>query len=125
MENVRRFHLNLGLALAPLLLLFSVSGAWQALDLHKTPKGGSYRPAAIVEALSNLHTHQQAARKVTAGMRSRAFQVLSLVLGLAVASLALLGIAMAFRGTRRKWVPTGILLLGIAVPALLLAVSGA
>ncbi len=130
MRKLRRVHLYLGLALAPLLIFFSLSGAWQSLALHKDRKDGSYKAPAIFAELSEVHTRQRlipppgALEEGKRTASSEAFQWLALFAGLAVSVLALIGIWMGFRMSKRKWLPIGILCLGTLLPALFVYLGG-
>jgi uncharacterized iron-regulated membrane protein len=54
--TLRRWHAYLGLFMAPSLLFFAVSGAWQIFNLHEAHAG--YRPPALLEKLSAVHRDQ-------------------------------------------------------------------
>lgn len=55
-SRLRQWHAYIGLFIAPSVLFFALTGAVQLFDLHKAHE--SYRPAALVEMLSALHTDQ-------------------------------------------------------------------
>ena len=130
MRKLRRVHLYLGLALAPLLIFFSLSGAWQSLNLHKDRKDGSYKAPAVLAELSRVHTRQRLildSRDQKGGRKTQSsepFRWLALFAGFAVSVLALIGIWMGFRMSKRKWLPIGILCLGTLLPALFVYLGG-
>ena len=130
MRKLRRVHLYLGLALAPLLIFFSLSGAWQSLNLHKDRKDGSYKAPAVLAELSRVHTRQRlnlVSRDQIGGRKTQSsepFRWLALFAGFAVSVLALIGIWMGFRMSKRKWLPIGILCLGTLLPALFVYLGG-
>ena len=130
MRKLRRVHLYLGLALAPLLIFFSLSGAWQSLNLHKDRKDGSYKAPAVLVEISRVHTRQRLnlnSRDQKGGRKTQSsepFRWLALFAGFAVSVLALIGIWMGFRMSKRKWLPIGILCLGTLLPALFVYLGG-
>lgn len=116
MKTLRTVHLYLGLTLAPLLLFFAMSGAWQAFDFHESRKDHSYQAPRVLSALSRVHTKQRLKSFLGATKRSYVFQWMSSVAGAGIAVLALLGIVMAFRMARNKWLPAALLGLGALLP---------
>ncbi len=130
MRKLRRVHLYLGLALAPLLIFFSLSGAWQSLNLHKDRKDGSYKAPAVLAELSRVHTRQRLildSRDQKGGRKTQSsepFRWLALFARFAVSVLALIGIWMGFRKSKRKWLPIGILCVGTLLPALFVYLGG-
>ncbi len=93
-----------------------MSGAWQAFDLHKLRKDHSYRAPRVLSALSSVHIKRRLKSFLGATKRSYAFQLMSSVAGAGIAVLAPLGIVMAFRMARNKWLPVALLGLGGVVP---------
>ena len=59
MKTLLRIHRYLGCMLAPMLLFFAVSGAWQARDLHESKKDGSYVAPAALHQLSEVHMNKR------------------------------------------------------------------
>jgi len=53
---IRRFHLFIGVFIAPSILFFACTGALQLFSLHEAH--GSYEPPALIEALSKIHKDQ-------------------------------------------------------------------
>jgi hypothetical protein len=53
---IRRFHLFIGVFIAPSILFFACTGALQLFSLHEAH--GSYEPPALIEALSKVHKDQ-------------------------------------------------------------------
>lgn len=113
LARLRRVHLYLGVALAPLLLFFALSGAWQTLHLHKDSKDGSYQAPVVLSFLSEIHEHQRLGR--TAG--DAGFTALAVVAALGLMATTVLGILMAFRFEQRPALVWGLLVLGVVIPA--------
>jgi len=53
---IRRFHLFIGVFIAPSILFFACTGALQLFSLHEAH--GSYEPPALIEALGKVHKDQ-------------------------------------------------------------------
>lgn len=109
-------HLYLGTFFAPLLLAFTISGAWQLYRLNDAKKDGSYTPPPLVQKFSSLHRDQNLARGAGGGAALRAFCLAGAIL---LVVTTILGIVMAYRFSRRPLVATACLLLGVTVPAIL------
>ena len=56
---LRQLHLSLAVFSAPSIIFFAATGAIQVLGLHEASRDGIYRPAPIVEKLSQVHIHQR------------------------------------------------------------------
>lgn len=118
MNLLRRLHLYLGCLFAPALIFFALSGTWQLYRLQDSRKDGSYRAPAALEVLSSVHTNTHLpGKRVSEFTPLRAFWVA------AAAGLVLttgLGVVMAFRFSRRNWIPAGLLAAGVVLPVLIL-----
>jgi hypothetical protein len=53
---MRRFHLFIGVFIAPSILFFAGTGALQLFSLHEAH--GSYEPPSVIEALAKVHKDQ-------------------------------------------------------------------
>jgi hypothetical protein len=53
---IRRFHLYIGVFIAPSILFFAFTGLLQLFSLHEAH--GSYAPPALIEALGKVHKDQ-------------------------------------------------------------------
>ncbi len=119
MKLIRKLHLYLGCLFAPLIIFFSITGAWQTFNYHETSKDESYAPPAWVSKLSEVHKNQRTER--TQGVRPsvplRWFFVL-MSIGLIVTTI--LGLYMAFKMTRNLLVSGILFAVGIVLPFLLL-----
>ena len=119
-RGLRRIHLYLGTIFAPVLLLFTASGAWQVYRLNDAKKDGSYTPPSIVRTLSSVHRYQTLARETPKKTALKAFVVAAC---LALITTTLLGIVMAYRFSGSSVTVTLCLLVGILLPAALLLLS--
>ncbi len=120
MKSLWRIHRYLSSFVAPAMLFFAISGAWQAFRLHEDRKDGSYKAPAVLEELSNLHKAEH-----LSGTTGRMFKVGQLLLASAFALTALLGVIMALRVARPVWPVWLTLAAGVLLPVLLaLAVAG-
>ena len=107
-------HRYLSCCIAPAMLFFAVSGAWQAFRFQETPKNGSYVPPPALVTLSHLHKAER-----LSGAAGQWFRFGQVVVASAFAATALVGLVMAFRVGRPVWRVWLCLLLGTAIPVLL------
>jgi hypothetical protein len=119
-RTLRRVHLYLGTLFAPILLLFTLSGAWQVYRFNDAKKDGSYTPPRIVSRLSSIHKNQTLAKETHDKTPLKAFAFLACI---ALVSTTILGVVMAYRFTASPVRVTLCLLAGILVPAVLLYLS--
>lgn len=56
---LRQLHLWVAVFSAPSIIFFAATGTIQVLGLHEASRDGTYRPAPIVEKLSQVHIHQR------------------------------------------------------------------
>ena len=151
LKFVRQLHLFLGVFIAPAMLFFAFTGALQSLNLHETTPGRTYKPAAWIVILAQLHKKQtpivpvrkprpEASPKADTEKPTQPadpspkastpepprpthlpMKLFFVLVALGLASSTLSGIFMAYKYERSKLLVTGLLLAGIAVPLLLLA----
>jgi hypothetical protein len=112
-----RFHRYAGLAAAPLVLFFAVSGTWQVFRLQQNKKDGSYTAPKALHAASDLHMAEDVPR-TPAGLL---FKVVISAVAVLLTISTLIGIVVALRLTRPRWLAVVLLVLGTAVPPLLYA----
>lgn len=118
MRLLRRVHLYLGCLFAPVLILFAVSGAWQLFNFHKTKKDGSYvAPESLVMA-SAIHMESHLAGTPGRNFTPLRYFMVAASAGLVITSL--LGVMMAYRFSGRPIAATSCLLVGVALPAVIL-----
>ena len=113
MKSLWRLHRYLSCFVAPAMLFFAVSGAWQAFRLHEDRKDGSYKAPVVLEQISNLHKAER-----LSGVTGRLFKAGQLGLSLAFSLTAVLGVVMALRVARPAWPVLFTLAAGILLPAL-------
>jgi hypothetical protein len=114
MKKLYRLHRYLSLFVAPSMIFFAVSGAWQAFRYQQNKKDGSYVAPEVLTKLSEVHMAERLSG--TAGLVFRSTEV---VLAAAFVATALVGIAMAFKAAgshRPVWLA---LVAGALLPALI------
>jgi hypothetical protein len=129
---LRQIHLYVGVAIAPSVLFFALTGMLQLFSLHEPH--GDYRPAPVIEKLGMLHKDQVFAlkpkppRPATArasqpqpGPRPSvlALKVFFLTVAVGLTLSTLLGLWMALTQARHKAVVMALLGLGVFVPLVL------
>lgn len=121
MKNIRQLHLYLGCVFAPLIIYFSLSGAWQIFRFNDVPKDA---PASLVQTvfheLSKPHTSSTLPGLNPKTERSIAFNWIALSMGLGMVATTSLGIIIALRQGRSPKTALLCLGIGIALPLLLL-----
>ncbi|MCH8967862.1 MAG: hypothetical protein IIA66_01945 [Planctomycetes bacterium] len=117
-RTLRKVHLYLSCAVAPLLLFFIISGSWQTFMLHRGTKDNTYRPPAIVAQLSAVHTTQSLPRAEGASTEKTPFRIIVLLMSVGLVLTISIGVIMAFRVSQRKRLVWMTLTAGAAVPAL-------
>jgi uncharacterized iron-regulated membrane protein len=150
LKLVRQLHLYLGVFIAPAVLFFAFTGALQSLSLHETTPGRTYKPAAWIVTLAQLHKKQTTivpVRKPRPEASTKAdtdklaqpadpspktsapepprpthlpMKIFVVLVAIGLASSTLSGIFMAYKYTRGKLAVIGLLLAGFVVPLLLL-----
>ena len=128
------------------MLFFAFTGALQSLNLHETTPGRSYKPAAWIVTLAQLHKkqtivvpvrkpHPEASPKAGTDKPSQPtnpspepprpthlpMKIFFVLVAIGLATSTLSGILMAYKYTRDKILITGLFLAGSVVPLLLLA----
>ena len=115
-KTLLRVHRYLGCLLAPMLAFFAISGAWQALDLHETRKDGSYVAPVALKALSNVHMNKR-----YSGVARGIYLVSVLAMSAAFVVAATIGVVVAFRLARPRWLVGLCLLVGVVLLVYLVA----
>lgn len=116
---MRNVHLYLGVFFAPLLLFFTISGAWQTFDLHEASRDGNYTPPAIIKSLSQVHKDQRWVDANKVPKSSVPFRYLVLLMTVGILVTTILGVMMAFKYTK-PWMVWFWLAWGIIIPVSLL-----
>ncbi len=144
LAGVRQFHAYLGAFMAPSILFFALTGSVQLFNLHEAH--GAYRPPVLIEKLSAVHKDQRFSAKPMAddvpaaqadadhhhghaapaskGPPTRALVLKWLFLAVAISLIVstCIGVWMAVTYSRRKVVVWALLVLGAALPVLILVV---
>ncbi len=135
MRRIARYHLYLGCLFAPLIIFYSISGTWQALNLHRSLKDGSYGAPEVLVQLSEVHIRQdwrwssgettprRGGDEVTKVLPRQFFAWFSALMAAGLATTSILGIILAVQrtaGTRRRFALAN-LTAGCLAPLLLLA----
>lgn len=114
MKLLYRTHRYLSALVAPAMIFFAVSGAWQAFRLQETRKDGSYVAPEALSRLSEVHKAEHLSK--VNGDLLRAGEVLLAAL---FVTTALVGIVMVLRVTRPAWLAWLLLAAGVAIPVAL------
>jgi hypothetical protein len=120
MNFLRTLHLYLGCLFAPMLIFFAVTGSWQLFNWHESKKDKTYTAPPALAALSFIH--KDAHIPGTPARQPTPLRYFMLAAAAGLITTAVIGIIMAYRFSRRPIVATICLLLGIALPGLLLCV---
>lgn len=112
LKPVRKVHLYLGCLCAPLLVLFCVTGAFQAFGLRPDD-------TSVLTKLAAVHTEQSWGR----GHISLPLKILSLLMAWSVVVASALGIVMAFRLAPDRRMVWACLVFGSLLPVTLLAIE--
>ncbi len=111
MKQLFRLHRHLSVLVAPAMLFFAISGAWQAFRLQEDRKDGSYRAPAALQQLSRVHM----AEKLPASTRVW-FRTAQAALAGIFSATAIVGLILAFRVSRPVWPVWLGLAAGIGLP---------
>ena len=119
MRWARRFHTYLGVFFAPLLLFFVGSGWYQVVDRDRLKDPSEAE--TLVQKLRVVHTDQIYPKT---GARQQpspaAFRWVTVVMSLAMMVTTLLGVVIAVRSLKPRWVVWVVLASGLGVPVLIL-----
>jgi len=114
MRGINRLHRYVSCFIAPAMLFFAASGAWQAFRLQESRKDGSYVAPRALTVLSAIHKADR-----ISGVRGLLFRAGQGALAVAFVGTAILGLVMGFRMTRPRWPFWACLVAGIVVPIVL------
>lgn len=140
---VRQAHLYGGVLFAPAILFFALTGAIQVFDLHKARPGAAYRPPDLVLRLAALHKDQtfalahkdESGRKKPAGdaepprtpkpmgMGQVLLKVFAAAAAIGLCATTGLGLYMAYRSPRDRWLISALLAAGLVLPIVLAALG--
>ena len=119
MNLMRRYHLLLGCFFAPALLFFTVSGIFQTLRLHKDVKDGP-QAAEIFKVLAKIHKDQKLPDATNPTWPLQGFVLL---MSAAFIFSTGVGLALAFKYFRPRWVVWAMLAAGGIMPVALLMIG--
>jgi hypothetical protein len=118
---LKRAHLFLGVFFSPLLLMFIITGWWQTVtsDDDKERDGG--RLHELMKQLSNVHTDDKWPR---AGVHhAEHMKYLVVAMSVSLILTILLGLFMAWKTLKSKWLVALAFVLGILIPAVVLYIA--
>lgn len=105
MKTLRSLHVYLGCFFVPLILLYSLSGLWQLLDLHDLP------------LLGNISTwHTQRALKQGLSFTGPLVKLLGALFALSLITMTALGVRMAIAMTKKRRLVIALLVMGTIIP---------
>ncbi len=140
LKMFRQIHLYLGVFTAPAILFFAFTGVLQTFSLHDPSTDGSYKPAAWIVTLAQIHKKQTiqlplpkskpAARlQKKAGTPDEAddrpahnpwpLKIFFLMVGIALFLSTLTGLYMSYQRKRSRVLLVMLFLAGIVVPIVL------
>lgn len=118
MLKLRRLHLYLGVFFAPLLLFFIVTGWYQTA--YQDRRKSVFEASAIMDRLQAVHADQTFPVASANSYSTTAFRWLIYIMSAALVVTLVLGVVLAFRTMKAKWLVWLMLGLGVLVPALCL-----
>lgn len=114
MKIIRRLHLYLGCFFAPLLILYTATGWYQTFNPNRNKALGEGE--SIVARLRSVHVDQIYPAKDVVKYSPMGFRWLVAAMCAAFIVTVLLGVVLAFKGLRDKWLVWLSLGLGLLVP---------
>lgn len=118
LKYLRKAHLYLGVFFAPLLIFFIGTGWYQTVNVDR--RKGLGEAEGFVDKMVSIHVDQVYPSDQAVSWEPKSFQVLVVLMCLALLVTVLLGIFLAIRSTAHRWPVWLSLGLGILLPVLLL-----
>jgi multidrug efflux pump subunit AcrB len=118
MKLLRRLHLFLGCFFAPLLLFYVATGWYQTVTVRRNKLPGEAED--WVGRLRSVHVDQIYPSDSANAYSPLLFRIFVVAMALALIVTVILGIVLAFRSIRQRWLVWLSLGLGIALPLLCL-----
>lgn len=118
MKLLRRLHLFLGCFFAPLLLFYVATGWYQTLTLRRNK--GLGEADDLPSRLRSIHVDQIYPAESANSYSPVLFKILVVAMSVALIVTLLLGVVLAFRSLRQRWMVWLSLALGFLVPMLFL-----
>jgi len=116
-----RIHLLLGCFFAPALIFFTVSGVFQTLRLHKDVKNG-YQAPEILKVMAKIHKDQKLPNEPNQ-TQSWPLQGFVLLMSAGFIFSTVVGLVMAFKYFRPRWVIWALLGVGVIMPLAFLMIG--
>ena len=118
MKALRRLHLYLGCFFTPLLLFYLATGWYQTFHINRNKKVGEAE--TWVSRLTSVHKDQLYPTESASGYSTRLFQMLVVIMSVALMTSIALGLILAWRTIRPSWLVWLWLGLGVLAPVLCL-----
>ncbi len=94
-----------------------MTGSWQLFNYHQSKKDGSYTAPRVLAVLSEIHKESHI--PPTPHRQATPLRYFMLMAAIGLVTTTVLGVIMAYRFSRRPLVATVCLLLGVAVPGVI------
>jgi hypothetical protein len=117
-NKLRRLHSYLGVFFAPLLLFFICTGWYQTM--HPDRRKGPAEVEGIADRARSVHADSLLPDPAVDRYATKPFRYFVVAMSLAFVITTVLGLILAFRFTRPKWMMAAMFLLGFALPLILL-----
>jgi len=118
MKLIRRIHLFLGCFFAPLLLFYVCTGWYQSVTLRRNKGVGEADD--LPSRLRSVHVDQIYPTESANAYSPWLFRALVVMMAVALIATIVLGVILAFRSIRQRWLVWLSLGLGFLVPVLFL-----
>lgn len=118
MKLLRRVHLYLGCFFAPLLLFYVGTGWYQTVTLRRNK--GLGEADDLASRLRSVHVDQIYPAETANAYSPVLFKVLVVAMSIALIVTLVLGVVLAFRSVRQRWLVWLSLVLGFLMPVLFL-----
>jgi len=120
MKFLRKLHLYLGCFFAPLLLFYTATGWYQTVSVHRNKAVGEAEGGGWLEKLTSIHVDQVYPLDSADAFDPALFQYLVVAMSICLIATVLLGVYLAFKTLRSKWLLIVMLMGGVLLPCLLL-----
>jgi hypothetical protein len=118
MKLLRRLHLFLGCFFAPMLLFYVSTGWYQTLTVRRNKALGEAQD--WLGRLRSVHVDQLYPSETANSYSPILYRALVVCMAVALISTVLLGVVLAFRSIRQRWLVVLCLILGVILPVLCL-----
>ncbi len=124
MKNLRQIHLLMGCFFAPMIIYFSLSGAWQIFRLNDLPD--DKEPTSIQFFLNELSKPHKDSTRPGAEHKtshSAAFDWIALFMAVGLILTTLIGLVLAFRFSKSPITILACVGVGVALPIILIFIK--